>query len=156
VRDPHGLIGEVGPDRLAICSRLHAAAHRRPARRSRRRPIHRTLGPANRLQRRYERSETVIEAFFGLADAIITVRRLIRESWTLPMGHPPRQTPLNNRLSARAPDLPQRGHRDVPHGGVVSANRKQRGSSRRKIRITPFERSTHGFRHALQDGRRGG
>jgi transposase len=37
----------------------------------------------NRLQRCYERSETVIDAFFDLADAIITLRRLIREAWTL-------------------------------------------------------------------------
>ena len=37
----------------------------------------------NRLQRCYERSEEVIDAFFDLADTIITVRRLIRESWTL-------------------------------------------------------------------------
>jgi transposase len=37
----------------------------------------------NRLQRCYERSETVIDAFFDLADAIITIRRLIREAWTL-------------------------------------------------------------------------
>jgi IS5 family transposase len=37
----------------------------------------------NRLQRCYERNEDVIDAFFDLADAIITVRRLIRESWTL-------------------------------------------------------------------------
>ena len=37
----------------------------------------------NKLQRCYERSETVIDAFFDLADAIITLRRLIREAWTL-------------------------------------------------------------------------
>ena len=37
----------------------------------------------NRLQRCYERKEEVIDAFFDLADTIITVRRLIRESWTL-------------------------------------------------------------------------
>ena len=37
----------------------------------------------NRLQRCYERKETVIDAFFDLADSIITLRRLIRESWTL-------------------------------------------------------------------------
>ena len=37
----------------------------------------------NKLQRCYERNEDVIDAFFDLADAIITVRRLIRESWTL-------------------------------------------------------------------------
>jgi transposase len=36
----------------------------------------------NRLQRCYERNETVIDAFFDLADAIITLRRLIREAWT--------------------------------------------------------------------------
>jgi transposase len=37
----------------------------------------------NRLQRCYECNEDVIDAFFDLADAIIAVRRLIRESWTL-------------------------------------------------------------------------
>jgi hypothetical protein len=37
----------------------------------------------NRLQRCYERNEDVIDAFYDLADAIITVRRLIREAWTL-------------------------------------------------------------------------
>jgi hypothetical protein len=37
----------------------------------------------NRLQRCYERDQDVIDAFFDLADAIITVRRLIREAWTL-------------------------------------------------------------------------
>jgi len=47
----------------------------------------------NRLQRCYERSEDVIDAFFDLADAIITVRRLIREAWTLYRwdGRPPRR-----------------------------------------------------------------
>jgi transposase len=37
----------------------------------------------NRLQRCYERKETVIDAFFDLADAIITVRSMTRQSWTL-------------------------------------------------------------------------
>jgi hypothetical protein len=37
----------------------------------------------NRLQRCYERNEDVIDAFFDLADAIITLCRLIREAWTL-------------------------------------------------------------------------
>jgi transposase len=37
----------------------------------------------NRLQRCYERNEDVIDAFFDLADTIITLRRLIREAWTL-------------------------------------------------------------------------
>jgi transposase len=36
----------------------------------------------NRLQRCYERTEIVIDAFFDLADAIITVRSLIRQAWT--------------------------------------------------------------------------
>ena len=36
----------------------------------------------NRLQRCYERKEDVIDAFFDLADAIITVRSMIRQSWT--------------------------------------------------------------------------
>ncbi|WP_432977730.1 IS5 family transposase [Dactylosporangium sp. CA-233914] len=37
----------------------------------------------NRLQRCYERKENVINAYFDLADAIITVRSLIRQAWTL-------------------------------------------------------------------------
>lgn len=37
----------------------------------------------NRLQRCYERRELVIGALFDLADAIITVRSLIRKAWTL-------------------------------------------------------------------------
>jgi transposase len=37
----------------------------------------------NRLQRCYERDEKVIDAFFDLADTIITLRRLIREARTL-------------------------------------------------------------------------
>jgi transposase len=37
----------------------------------------------NRLQRCYERREIVIDAFFDLADTIITVRSLIRKAWTL-------------------------------------------------------------------------
>jgi hypothetical protein len=36
----------------------------------------------HRLARCYERRVTVIDAFFDLADAIITVRSLIRRSWT--------------------------------------------------------------------------
>jgi transposase len=35
----------------------------------------------NRLQRCYERREAVVEAFFDLADTIITVRSLIRQAW---------------------------------------------------------------------------
>lgn len=36
----------------------------------------------NRLQRCYERRKTVVDAFFDLADTIITVRSLIRQAWT--------------------------------------------------------------------------
>lgn len=36
----------------------------------------------NRLQRCYERTAQVIDAFFDLADAIITLRSLIRQAWT--------------------------------------------------------------------------
>jgi transposase len=49
-------------------------------------PVERTNSWHNnfsRLQRCYERDEQVIDAFFDLADAIITLRRLIREAWTL-------------------------------------------------------------------------
>jgi transposase len=49
-------------------------------------PVERTNAWHNsfaRLQRCYERKEEVIDAFFDLADAVITVRRLIREAWTL-------------------------------------------------------------------------
>jgi hypothetical protein len=35
----------------------------------------------NRLQRCYERRESVIDAYFDLADAAITVRSLIRQAW---------------------------------------------------------------------------
>jgi IS5 family transposase len=35
----------------------------------------------NRFQRCYDRREVVINAFFDLADAIITVRSLIRQAW---------------------------------------------------------------------------
>jgi IS5 family transposase len=37
----------------------------------------------NRLERCYERRERVADAFFDLADTIITVRSLIRQAWTL-------------------------------------------------------------------------
>jgi hypothetical protein len=36
----------------------------------------------NRLQRCYERREAVVDAFFDLAAAIITVRSLTRCAWT--------------------------------------------------------------------------
>jgi transposase len=37
----------------------------------------------NRLQRCHERKEMVIDAFFDLADTVITLRSLIRQAWTL-------------------------------------------------------------------------
>jgi hypothetical protein len=40
----------------------------------------------NRLQRCDERRENVINAFMDLADAIITVRSLIRQAWTTTAG----------------------------------------------------------------------
>ncbi|GAA4513566.1 hypothetical protein GCM10023191_080860 [Actinoallomurus oryzae] len=48
------------------------------------RPIRQTRwqNALNRLQRCYERCENVIDAFFDLADAIITLRNLIRRAWT--------------------------------------------------------------------------
>ena len=49
-------------------------------------PVERTNAWHNsfsRLQRCYERNQDVIDAFFDLAGTIITVRRLIREAWTL-------------------------------------------------------------------------
>ncbi len=48
-------------------------------------PVERTNAWHNafgRLQRCYERREEVIDAYFDLADAIITVRSLIRQAWT--------------------------------------------------------------------------
>lgn len=37
----------------------------------------------NRLQRCYERAEHIVDAFFDLADAVITLRSLIQQAWTL-------------------------------------------------------------------------
>jgi IS5 family transposase len=48
-------------------------------------PVERTNAWHNafsRLQRCYERHEEVIDAFFDPADAIITMRSLIRQAWT--------------------------------------------------------------------------
>ncbi|MFF3404534.1 hypothetical protein ACFYW6_39955 [Streptomyces sp. NPDC002659] len=48
----------------------------------------------HRLARCYERRATVIDAFFGIADTIITVRSLIRQSWTTHRwNNPPRRRP---------------------------------------------------------------
>ena len=56
-----------------------------PIQAGRRWPVGRTNAWRNafaRLQRCYERREDVIDAYFDLADAIITVRSLIRRGWT--------------------------------------------------------------------------
>jgi hypothetical protein len=66
----------------------------------------------NRLQRCYERNEDVINSFFDPADAIITVRRLIREAWILyRVGRPPGQASVITHLSARSlsESAPSRG-----------------------------------------------
>jgi transposase len=57
-----------------------------PLQAGRRWPVERTNAwhnAFNRLQRCYERRADVIDAFFDLADTIITVRSLIRQAWTL-------------------------------------------------------------------------
>ncbi|MFE3907964.1 IS5/IS1182 family transposase, partial [Streptomyces sp. NPDC059153] len=45
-------------------------------------PTHAWQNAFHRLARCYERRINVINAFFDLADAIITVRSLIRRAWT--------------------------------------------------------------------------
>ena len=61
-----------------------------PSQASQRWHVERTeLGGFNRLQRCYERRANVIDAFFDLADAIITICSLIRQAWTAyRMGRP--------------------------------------------------------------------
>lgn len=76
-------------DELEVRSMKGQIAHKgekAPIQAGRRWPVERTNAWHNaygRLQRCYERDEQVIDAFFDLADAIITLRRLIREAWTL-------------------------------------------------------------------------
>ena len=83
---------DTSPGRAATASLRYMTgdiAHKRdkaPIQAGQRRHVERTNAwhnSFNRLQRCYERNEDVIDAFFDLADAIITVRRLIREAWTL-------------------------------------------------------------------------
>lgn len=76
-------------DELARRSMRGEIAHKgdkAPPQAGQRWPVERTNAWHNsfhRLQRCYERKENVINAFFDIADTIITLRRLIRESWTL-------------------------------------------------------------------------
>lgn len=65
--------------------RIAHKGEKAPIQASRRWHVERTHAWQNafhRLARCYERRVTVIEAFFDLADTIITVRSLIRRSWT--------------------------------------------------------------------------
>lgn len=76
-------------DELESRSMTGGIAHKgdkAPIQAGRRWPVERTNAwhnGFNRLQRCYERREEVIDAFFDLADTIITLRRLIREAWVL-------------------------------------------------------------------------
>ncbi len=77
----------------------------------------------NRLQRCYERTEEVIDAFFDLADAIITLRRLIREAWTLTAGTPdptgdPEQPPTRAAAKNRQQITSRLGHGGHSRQGV--------------------------------------
>jgi transposase len=84
-----GYDSQVTRDELAARAMTGQIAHKgekAPIQASRRWPVERTNSWHNafsRLQRCYERREPVIDAFFDLADAIITVRSLIRQAWTL-------------------------------------------------------------------------
>ncbi|WP_344602356.1 IS5 family transposase [Streptomyces glaucus] len=65
--------------------RIAHEGEKTPIQASRRRHVERTHAWQNafhRLARCFERRTTVIDAFFGLADTIITVRSLIRRAWT--------------------------------------------------------------------------
>jgi transposase len=73
-------------DRREIKGEIARKGIKAPIQAGQRWPVERTNSwhnNFNRLQRCYEREEQVIDAFFDLADAIITLRRLIREAWTL-------------------------------------------------------------------------
>jgi transposase len=73
-------------DRREIRGEIARKGIKAPIQAGQRWPVERTNSWHNnfsRLQRCYERNEQVIDAFFDLADAIITLRRLIREAWTL-------------------------------------------------------------------------
>jgi transposase len=72
-------------DERGLCGEIAHKGEKAPIQATRRWHVERTNAwhnGFNRLQRCYERRERVIDAFFDLADAIITVRSLIRRSWT--------------------------------------------------------------------------
>lgn len=70
-RGPHGCIAYEG-EKAPIQARQRWHAERTPA----------WQNVFSRLARCYERRATVIDAFFDLADTIITVHNMIRRSWT--------------------------------------------------------------------------
>jgi len=82
-----GYDSQVTRDELAARRMTGQIAHKgekAPIQAGQRWPVERANAWHNafgRLQRCYERRETVIDAFFDLADAIITVRSLIRQAW---------------------------------------------------------------------------
>jgi transposase len=92
--EKHGMTGDIA-----------RKGEKAPLQAGQRWPVERTNAWHNsfaRLQRCYERNEEVINAFFDLADAIITLRRLIREAWTLYRWDTrPANRPLSKHLSAR-------------------------------------------------------
>jgi hypothetical protein len=83
-----GYDSQVTRDELAARQMTGQIAHKgekAPIQASQRWPVERANAwhnAFNRLQRCYERREMVIDASFDLADAIITVRSLIRRAWT--------------------------------------------------------------------------
>jgi hypothetical protein len=85
--DGRGTGQKLDTDRLTLMTgQIAHKGEKAPIQAGQRWPIERTNAWHNasgRLQRCYERREDVIDAFFDLADAIITVRSLIRQTWTL-------------------------------------------------------------------------
>jgi transposase len=72
-------------DERCLRGQIAHKGEKAPIQASRRWHVERTHAWQNafqRLARCYERPTTVINAFFDLADAIITVRSLIRRAWT--------------------------------------------------------------------------
>jgi transposase len=70
---------------LGLHCRIAHKGEKAPVQASQRWHVERTHAWQNafhRLSRCYERRATVIDAFFDLADTIITVRSLIRRAWT--------------------------------------------------------------------------
>jgi transposase len=73
------------PDRRGRTGQIAHQGEKAPIQAGQRWPVERTHAwhdAFNRLQRCYERRIKVIEAFFDLADAIITIRKLTRRAWT--------------------------------------------------------------------------